>query len=218
MYRYEITERGKILIAIVLVVILLVLSSFVVFISYCSGTSPPETPSLGYTPSPPPTDDPTIQSTPLPSPGSGFEPTPTPPVETPEPPTPQPTEPPPSGNGNGNGHGDDIPEYGPVGLNITEGTMLFMFSPALQETLDEDTVTMLSEFLSSPKNTEESMVQVEMPNLTEDDTTLLLSAVGKAFSTYNVKLSDIVYVKNQTEVKGINFEVKLSFYVASVSK
>ncbi|MCL2629051.1 MAG: hypothetical protein FWD44_10240 [Oscillospiraceae bacterium] len=222
MNSYEITERGKIFIAVILVAILLILSSVILAIGSCSGSSPPDDPPAAHEPSPTPQDeDPVVSNTPLPTPGSGFDPpVPTPdptPTPTPEPPTPTPT-PPHGGNGDGDGYGDRVPEFGPVGLNITEGTMLFMFSPAYQDLLDEETVSMLSDFLSSPKNTANAQVQVEMPDLSEDETTLLLSAVTKAFSNYNIKTSDIVYVKNRTEVTESNFEVKLSFYVAPVLK
>ena len=218
MYSYELTERGKTIIAVVLVVILVVLSAVILTIGYCSGTSLPsqgDDSSISKSP-PAPVSPPAPQETLSPPPS---EPPPTEPPPTEPPPTdPPPSAPPHGGNGNGHGYGDIIPEFGPVGLNILEGTMLFMFSPSLQEALDDDTVTMLSDFLSSPKNTDDSQIQVEMPNLAEDDMDLLLSAVAKAFSTYNVKVNDIVYVTNQTEVADSNFEVKLSFYVAPEQK
>ena len=214
MNKYEITERGKIIIAVIVVAILIVLSIIVISISSCSGTSPPADPPQAYDPTPG-DDDPTISNTPLPTPGSGFDPI----TPTPEPtPTPDPATPPPGGNGNGNGYGDNYPEFGPVGLNLTEGTMLFIFAPSVQETLDEETVSMLKEFLTSPKNTPEAKVQVEMPNLQEDDTEHLLLAVASAFSNYNVNVNEIVYVKNATEVDGSSFEVSLSFYVEPGSK
>ena len=215
MFNYELTERGKIIIAVVLVAVLLVLSSIVLSIGTCSGSSPPDDPPQSSEPSP--GEDPTLSNTPLPTPGSGFDPPsiPATPKPTPTPtPTPTPSQPP-HGNGNGNGYGHDMPEFGPVGLNITEGTMQFIFSPSLQETLDEDTVAMLSDFLTSPKNTDDAKVQVEMPNLTEEDTAILLTAVTKAFSTYKLTVDDIVYLKNQNEVSESSFEVMLSYYVAT---
>ena len=213
MNNYEITERGKVIFAVIIVAILIVISVIIISVTDCSGTSPPDDSSVSYTP--------------LPTPGSGFDPdtptpTPTPdstPTPTPEPtPEPTPTPVPPGGNGDGNGYGDDYPEFGPVGLNLTEGTMQFIFAPSIQDALDEDTVNMLSEFLTSPKNTPEAKVQVEMPNLSEDDTEHLLLAVTSAFSGYSVNVSEIVYVKNTTQVDSVSFEVKLSFYEAPAQK
>ena len=218
MNKYEITERGKILFAVVIIGILILFSTSVVLLGYFSA-APPDGPPLinGSTPG---EDDPTLSNTPLPTPGSGFDPITPSPDPTPTPtPTPTPDETlPPGGDGDGNGHGGDYPEFGPVGLNLAEGTMLFIFAPSVQETLDDDTVSMLSEFLTSPKNTPEAKVQVEMPNLTEDDTEHLLVAVSNAFSGYGVKVNEIVYVKNNTEVDGSSFEVSLSFYVATAGK
>jgi len=215
---YEITERGKIIIAVVLVSVLIVMSTIILTINSCSGTSSINDPPQTFEPSSPPDDDPSISDGPLPTPGSGFDPT-TPDVTPTPTPTPTPTETPPSGNGgNGNGYNDNYIDFGPVGLNLTEGTMQFIFSTSLQETLDDDTVTMLSDFLKSPKNTADAQVQVEMPNLTDDDVSILMSAVTKAFLTYNVSANDIVFVKNQNKVTEGSFEVKLSFYVAPDSK
>ena len=212
MNNYELTDRGKIIIAVVLIAILLVLSSVVLSLGYCSGTSPPDNPPQTSATPTPGEDDPTISNTPLPTPGSGVDPS----APTPTP-TPTPDDPSQGGDGNGgngDGYGDDYPEFGPVGLNLAEGTMQFIFAPAIQEALDEETTTMLGEFLASPKNTPDAKVQVEMPNLSEDDTEHLLLAVTSAFSNYDINVNEIVYVKNPVEADGSSFEVKLSFYVA----
>jgi len=212
---YKLTDFGKTLIVVLLMVLLFVISVFALTIGSCSRVSPPTddlpqsspSPQNGYeiTPTPP--------ITPNPSPGN-VTPSPAPDsLETAKPPS----TPDPDRNGD-DGNGNDIRETGPVGLNIAEGTMSFLFSPQKQDSLDDDTASMLSEFLSSPKNTKDALIQVEMPGLDDDTISVLLSAVTTAFSSYGVPLSDIVYIKNTSEVTEHYFEVKLSYYTPTESK
>jgi hypothetical protein len=208
--KYEITNRGKVVITIIVVILLLLLPASLFAISSCN-RKPPSDDTLSKPPLP--TEDITITEPPLPTDGSGFDPSDT----TDSEPTSSTQEDTSDNSGNGvqgNGNGTtDPPEYGPVGLNISEGTMLFIFSPKAQDALDNATVEMLSEFLSSPKNTGNAQIQVEMPRISDDDTTVLLAAVKEAFALYDVPIADIVYVKNQTAVTEDYFEVALSYYI-----
>jgi len=209
---YELTERGKIVIAIILVLIFLVLPSTILAVRAWSGPPPPPDDSPGTAeplPDPPDDESPDI-SEPLPN-GSGFNPHDPPDEESHE-------------EGNGNGASDDydppceLPEFGPVSLNITEGTMIFAFSPDLQDSLDDDTFLMLEKFLKSPRNLPDAQILVEMPSLSNDDTTILISAINDAFLDHGISLQDLVYLKTQEEPDERFFEVKLSFYIPPSQK
>jgi hypothetical protein len=204
------TERGKIVIAVILVMVCLVLPAIVLAVWAWTGSSPPPEPppqSAEPLPDEPP---PYISNGPLPN-GSGLDPHDPPDLKPPEINESGSADPPPE-------HDDYDLEYGPIYLNVSEGTMLFSFSPELQDSLDNDTALMLGDFLASPKNTTRAQVMVEMPNLSGDDTTALISAVSNALAQHGVTQENIVYLTQLKEAEERFFEVKLSFYVAPSRK
>jgi len=228
---YELTERGKIIIAVALV-ILLVLTSTILAVKAWAGTAPPpDDPPVTAVPLPATPDDdlPEIPE-PLPD-GSGSDPleheddptdnpadAPTDdPVDDPaNDPVGEPMEQDPPQSENGEDGSSDTPgeqqEFGPVSLDISKGTMVFIFSPAQQDTLDPETTAMLGEFITSPKNKTDTQVLVEMPGLSQEDATTVISAVTKAFNLYDVTRKDLIFRTFQTDAKGGPFEVMLSFY------
>ena len=227
MKSYELTERGKIIIAVALVIILLVISTILAIKAWAGTAPPPDDPPVTAVPLPATPDDdlPEIPE-PLPD-GSGSDP-----LEHEDDPTDDPAdydeddpaedpagEPieqdPPQGDNGEAGSSDtpgEQPEFGPVSLDISKGTMVFIFSPALQENLDPETTTMLGEFITSPKNKTETQILVEMPSLSQADTITVISAVTKAFAQHEVTRKDLVFITLPTETKGGPFEVMLSFY------
>jgi len=225
---YELTERGKIIIAVVLVILLLVLPSTILAIKAWAGTvPPPDDPPVTAEPLPAtPNDDPPENSEPLPN-GSGSsphepedDPTDAPADDEADGPTddsagqPMDHDPPQSDDGEAGSSDptDEQQEFGPVSLDISRGTMVFIFSPDLQDTLDPETTAMLGEFITSPKNKTDTQILVEMPSLSQEDTTTVISAVTNAFTRYDVTRKDLVFITLQTEVKEGSFEVMLSFY------
>ena len=236
MKSYELTERGKIIIAVVLVILLLVLPSTILAIKAWAGTAPPpDDPPVTASPLPATADD-DLPENPEPLPdGSGSDPLeheddPTdvpadnpaddeaddPTDEPADDPAVEPTDqvPPPSDNGE-DGSSDtpgEPQEFGPVSLDISKGTMVFIFSPALQDTLDPETTAMLGEFITSPKNKADTQIMVEMPSLSQKDTTTVISAVTNAFARYDVTRKDLVFITLQTVAQEGPFEVILSFY------
>jgi len=225
---YELTERGKIIIAVILVILLLVLPSTILAIKAWAGTAPPpDDPPVTAAPLPATPDDdlPEIPE-PLPD-GSGSDP-----LEPEDDPTDVPADdeaddpadypavepveqdPPQSDDGEAGSYGPpaEQQEFGPVSLDISKGTMVFLFSPALQDTLDSETTAMLGEFITSPKNKTDTQILVEMPALSQEDTTKVVSTVTKAFALYEVARKDLVFKTLQTKANEGPFEVMLSFY------
>jgi hypothetical protein len=204
LYNYELTERGKIIIAIVLVLLLLVLPSTILAVRAWNTSPPPPVDDPSHTTDPEPGDDlPEISNGPLPD-GSGLNP-----LDPPE------QEPPQAGNEE---HDYDPPEFGPIDLNLPDGTMLFLFSPEVQEVLDSETISMLSEFVTSPKNTADAQIIAEIPALPEEEASMLIAAINDAFALYGVSHEDLSYVVYQSNEDERSHEVKLSFVLAANRK
>jgi len=207
---YELTDRGKVVIAVILVIIIFVIPATILAIrAWAVSTPPPEDPRQSAEPLPLPADDtpPEIEDRPLPN-GSGFNPldpsnhdpsqTDSDETDLSDPPQDPPLS---------------QPEHGQAELNLAEGTMMFVFAPDIQDSLDDSTVSMLGKFLTSPHNTSNAKIAVEMPNLSEEDTSVLISALADAFSQHGVTQEKLVYAKNQTEPVERSFEVNLSYYL-----
>ena len=212
MHKYELTERGKIIIAILVVLLFLVLpAAILAYKAWAAGPqAPPPSHSTEATGTPPPSLEypPQISESPPPN-GGGFNP---------------PNGYPSNGNGNGNGHGNGNggqessrpPEFGPTGGTPSEGTLTFLFSPHLQNTLDAETLSVLGVFLSSPNNTPNSQIAVEMPKLSGEDAEKLVSAIVNAFAALGVRENKLAFIVNTSGEAGAAegesaVEVNLSF-------
>ena len=203
MNNYELTERGKIVIAVVVAILLFVITAAILwFLAWNSSAQTPNDPPQSQAPvqdDPPPV----ISETPLPE-GSGFDPAPEDPPNQ---------EPPQSDDGEQGSFDppDAQPEIGPISLNLYDGTMLFRFSPDSQDALDAGTASMLEDFMGSPRNTAQSQIVVEIPDLSEEDTSILKSAIADAFSAHGIAQRSLSYVTRESDTDERVFEVKLSF-------
>ena len=201
MHRYELTERGKIAIAIVLVVLFLLIPSVIMLLKSManqpaqpeddpeqstSGSRPPVTvvvtpPSSNITPeSPPPT-------------GGGFNPPEVIPSESVAP------------------EGEDDIEQ-PV-FNPDEGTLQFLFSPDKQEALGPGVTSMLIRFLSVPANTKDSLIAVELPKLADADMDKAIDVITDAFIPLGVEEQKLAFIVHTEEGDVIEepYEIKLSY-------
>jgi len=106
---------------------------------------------------------------------------------------------------------EELPVIGPISLDRAEGTMAFNFSPTTQDSLDEATVSMLSDFITSPRNTRNSQIVVEVPRAFEADSPVVLEAISKALAPHGVKEDDIIMTTYRTQANERSFEVRLSF-------
>ena len=105
----------------------------------------------------------------------------------------------------------DTSQTGPVSLNIDAGEMTFLFAPDSQTVLDDNTSSMIGQLLSSPKNTNDSKIAVNIPQLPDDETAVLTTVILNAFITHNVSLSDIIFFVYQPEPDTETFEIGISF-------
>ncbi|MCL2821015.1 MAG: hypothetical protein FWD38_09375 [Oscillospiraceae bacterium] len=100
---------------------------------------------------------------------------------------------------------------GPISFDLDEGEMIFLYMPDSQDTLDDATISKIGELLGSPKNTSDTKIAIEIPQLSDSDAGNLTSAVINAFEINHVPLSEIVFLVNRTEPDAKIFEVKISF-------
>jgi len=206
---YELTDRGKIVVTVVIVVLLLFLpAAILLFTAMASQSSqPPDNQDSQASVSPPSlpaeTPDPPITESPPPN-GGGFNP---PDVSRP--------------NGGGdpgtasspNGQAPSRPPgSGQSSVNPIEGTLSFLFSPNLQDTLDDETSSMIDEFLSSPKNTINSIIAVKTPQLSFDVSQKFVTIIVDSFAERDVPETRIAYITDPSvPLADGSFEVNLSF-------
>jgi len=202
MYGYELTERGKIMVAIILVLLLLLIpSAILLYTAMSNETAPPtpnqstqssgapassisETPPYNGTESPPPT-------------GGGFN---------------QPGDLPNDGSVNPGGqYPTSPPGLGQPYVDPSEGTLSFFFSPGLQNTIDMETSSMLGIFLSSSKNVPDSQITVEIPPLSAEHAEKTKSAIVSAFAALGIREQRLTFRTIQDEEASDPFRVNLSF-------
>ena len=227
MHSYELTERGKIIVAVILVFLFFVLPA--VFLAVKAWVQPAEPPgqqdgnaSGVKPPAIVETVPPEISKSPPPN-GGGFNP---PDVFTPE-------------TSSGNGREPEEQDARPPGqpsVDPAEGRLSFYFSPDTQTTLGVEIIPMLTTFLDSPKNTPDSLIAVELPPLPAGDMDKIIDAVINAFAALGVEAQRLQFITRPAELPdagswfaasagsgtdtpgseenktGVYYEIKLYFY------
>jgi len=216
MYSYELTERGKIIIAIIVVVLLFLLPS-VIFAVKALNSAPPPIDEPPQSAAPDPGESPAISDGPLPD-GSGFDPTPPPDekddgqdpydpteesVDTPSEEPVEPVEP--------EEQQEEVPEFGFVDLDVARGTMKFTFSPDHQIALDEDTISAIADFVTSPRNTARAHISIETPSLLNEDSAIFQTALTDALTQHGVRRDKLVFNANSSSTYDRAFDVILYF-------
>jgi len=208
---YEFTERGKFIIVFLSIALLIIPAAVITFRAWDSSQSPlsndPDNQIVQPMPNDPPPDVNGNEPTDPPGDGNGEQGSFNPPDEPDMPDEPdEPIDP------------DRPPEVGFIDINLTAGTMQFMFAPELQNALDTDTVSMLGEFLSSPRNTSDSKILIEVPALPANQTANLTSAITDAFSQYGVQQRDLTFEAYQSDSDYSSFVIVLTFIQTSGPK
>ena len=175
MQRYVLTERGKLLVAM-LIVLLLVLPAVIIFVRSSPETNAKDEPGPKTTPD-------LIQLLPAPA-----------------------------DNDSASG---DTSSNNPVNIDINAGNMFFMFSPESQTALDSNTTSAIGQLLTSPKNTEASKIAVEIPQLSDDETAVLTSAITNALNVHGVQLTDIIFFVYQPDQDIKTYKVNMFFQSVS---
>jgi len=207
---YELTERGKIVVAVLLVLLLLLIPSAILSLKAMSQpNAPSNNPSPDSSGASSPSGMPSIITDSPPPNGGGF----TPPYVSP-----------PNGNNNtgqaslSNSQSPDKPAgIGQPSIEVSEGKISFFFSPSLQNTLDVETSSLLDDFISSPKNAPDTLIAVEMPKLSDEDAEKLMSAVVSALAAQGIREQRLAYIVRSTEATGDVFEVNL-YYIPNPIK
>ena len=211
---YELTDRGKIAIAVIVAVLLLLVPS-VILVYKTVAAEPVQPPGIQGSEasgasgaSPPFTIEPTpreIEDSPPPN-GGGFNP---PEVSAP--------------NGAVTSTGDDEldeddlssssrPDDSSHGrVDPSAGTLSFTFSPGSQDTLHTEVTSMLVTFLSSSRNTQNSIIIVEIPSLPDEVTITLVAAIVNAFAAQGVGEQRLEFTVLPSVISGGTVEVNLHY-------
>ena len=194
MRRYELTDRGKFYIAVLLIFILVVVL-VITLVSWASSREAAQIDSIG-------SPDGIIQNGDnLPSSGTILDADPGDEPKLPENSDPEQylTNP-------------DQPLTDPGTFDLYAGTMTFYYTLDMQASIDDYIKGLIGELLTSPKNNEDSFISVEIPQLSDDDTIILTSAIIDVLSGFDVPLSDIVFfIVSMETIDNEGFLVKLSF-------
>jgi len=100
---------------------------------------------------------------------------------------------------------------GPVAFDFENGTMTFLFTPNQQDVIDNNTDIKLGELLTSPKNTNDAKIAVEIPQLPDAETAILTTAILNVFNKHGVPLSEIVFFVYEPEPDIKTYEINISF-------
>jgi len=211
---YKLTDRGKIFVTVVIVLIVLFLPAAILLLT-----------GIAAQPSPPPTDNdsqavvtppPSVTESPPPN-GGGFTP---PDISSPNggngpenPEVPEDPEDPSAANGQ---EPPQAPEVGQGSVDPVEGTLSFFFSPGLHEELDDETQSMLDVFLGSPRNTPDSTIIVETPQIPLADSDALFATIGSAFNSRGIHHNRVAYAMRPETAADDAFEVNLFYIVRTI--
>ena len=119
----------------------------------------------------------------------------------------------PQGSPGNNANGSDTPDPSLTGMrsfDFDEGIMTFLYTPELQNALDDNITFMIGELITSPKKTDETKFSVEIPQLPDGETATLTTAIINAFNSHGIKIGDIVFYVYPLIPGEQTFEIKMS--------
>ena len=187
--RYELTGRGKILVTVLVIILILVVISII----YCAVVAEREFVSDGLQQGTGMSDNIDDLASSEPIEGAASDSTTALTSED-----------------NGDSEALDLYSDDSVALDIDSGTLAFYFVPDSQTALDDHIVLMIGEFLTSPINTDGAKITVEIPQLPDDVTAILTSAIIEALEMYEVPLGDIVFHVFHADPSAVEFEIKMA--------
>ena len=208
MHSYELTERGKIALAILIAIVILTVSIILAVLTFrnnASETTPPEVannisaPDLneiepqppepgGFTPSDDSSDEPS-DYTPEIDPLDEYS------------------------NDYSNIDNQRPNNIGNPTVNLTTGRFTFFFSLNIQTSLDYETGLMLDKFLTSPRNIPSSIIAIETPKLSNEDTTSFMSVITGALGERKIDSERITHIIDPDIPLGEHIEVNLYYII-----
>ena len=96
-------------------------------------------------------------------------------------------------------------------FDFEAGIMSFLFTPELQTAIDDNTIHMIGELLASPQNTGDRKIAVEIPQLSDESTLIITTAIIDAFNTHDIPVNDIIFLVYQPEADIRTSEISISF-------
>lgn len=209
---YVLTDRGKIVLAVILVVLIFFLPAVILIFSAIASPPPKapdsEKPQASAAPPALPDEPPPVITKSPPPDGGGFNPSGMLP----------PTDGDPDEQGTTDGQAPSpAPGSGQGNADPIDGTLSFRFSPHFFEKLDAGTSALFDVFLSSHKNTRDSVIAVETPELTDEIKGVFIPFIVDAFVSKGVDESRIEYITDPGVPLSDEFEVVL-YYISRGTK
>lgn len=203
MHDYELTDRGKILIAIVVAVIFLLVPAGILVFSALA-EQPLDESGPGVSGAPTASVDEAAPSQPLITPppsGGDFNP---PGVQPPDV-VASPSDP---------GGSEEPADTGLViGGDPSGGTLSLTFSPGIQETLDSEALASIDLFLSNPGNSDKNRIVVELPRVPGHEEDAAMTAIVSALVERGVSEQRLAFIvsSDRMEEEGGVFVVRMYF-------
>ena len=107
---------------------------------------------------------------------------------------------------------NDLPGNETISVELNNGTMRFWLSQPSQDIITPDVASAIDDFLTSPRNTYHSQIVVDLPDLPESERVSLVTAITDAFAEHNVAQGDLLFEPYQINegVDGV-FEIRFHF-------
>jgi len=118
------------------------------------------------------------------------------------------------GNINGDYNGEDSSNPSVTRLidfNIDSGVMSIQLPVDLPEALEDNIILLIADLLESPRNTENTTIGVELPQLSDEDMAKLTDTIINAFALLEVETKDITFFIYQIAPDSRDYIVNISF-------
>ena len=221
---YRLTDRGKIVVTILIVFIFLFLPAAILIFSARAEppANPPANQNSSDTLSPPSINEPPLSgeagiNSVQPPPSASTNSTPEPSLSAPLTQSPAPPE----QGGSSAGNSVQPPDLSPSAFNPDEGTLSFFFSTSSADKLDDNTAFLLDDFLSLPKNTPDSTIAVETPHISPEYFQEFSSMIVSALTDRGIPQQRIAFITRSETAQSapgsdnLTFEVNLSYIIHS---
>ena len=212
MRNFELTERGKIVLAVIIVIPILILSIILAILAFSGDPPNPSSPDAkneGLTQD-------QIEILIEPPDNGGFPP----PDDEDEfasqqPPDiavdPSDNDAPDEADDNNNEDTDLPDDIGSPTVNLTAGTFTFYFSINHQSAPDRESLILLDMFLSSSKNKPDSIIAIITPRLSADDNTAFMTIMTSVLGERNIPSDRIMQIIDPAIPLGEFFEINMSY-------
>jgi len=96
-----------------------------------------------------------------------------------------------------------------ISYDLDAGIIIFTFTPGQITSLDDNTASKVGELVLSPLYREETKIAVEIPQLADNDISVLTTAINNTLTSFDVSLNDIIFFIYQPEQEMQEYIIKI---------